>query len=752
MTCRALWVLALVMPPARVPAGQRTGPALVQISRQQIIQLLELGKLPEAEALIRKAMRLVPRDAGLYSLLGIVLKRRGRGAEALAAYQRGLLLAPAESGCLHNLANLHRDSRRPDEAVLWFRRTAALRPDDAQAARLFGAALRSTRRLDDAVQVLDAGAGLPTTPGEGTLLALERALVHFDLDRPESCLAITQQGLEVQPGHRGLRTVKAMAERRLGQFAEALATYRSLLTEQPSDPDSWRLMGNLLAYSIGDLEQGVRAYRHALALQPGDIDTAARLCDNLMNGRYAAEGALIDEAHGIATALVGKVRITADLADRLQSAFLRTADYEELRKLGDPQALTEAWARAGNVSALHMQLSRAATPADRRHLVAMHRLWGEAQEREQRPVLARPLPLGGRRLRVGLLSSDLRDHPVGYFVQPIIEHFDREQFEFYCYSASPRPADRIQNWFASTATQYRLLTNLSDADAAATIAADQLDILIELAGSTRYNRMRVLSHRPAPMQASWLGYPHSLGLPSIDRILVDPYLLPPDPALLLEKPLILPEAWVTVGRAGFGDGAITEGLPEERAGHLTFGTMNNPYKYTAETLALWAAVLRETPGSRFLFVRPEGGSAVFRRHVRALFEGQGVDPTRVEFEAVRGRHMPHYNRIDIALDTAPQTGGTTTCETLWMGVPTVTLVGEALFERLSYSMLSNAGLGDLCAFDRDSYVALARGLAADQGRRRALRHGLREQIQTHPLGDKVRWVRNFEKTIRDAVG
>lgn len=739
------------MPPAKDPAGPRTGPALVQISRQQIIQLLESGKLPEAEALIRKAMRLMPRDAGLHSLLGIALKRRGRGQDALEAYRRGLMLAPGESGCLHNLANLHRDSGRADDAVRWFRRAVALRPDDPQAARLFGAALRTIQRFEDAVRVLDAAASLPTSDGEATMLALERALAHFDLDRPETCRDIAMQGLRIQPPHRGLRTVKAMAERRLGRFPEALATYRGLLAEHPSDADSWRLMGNLLAYSIGDLEQGVSAYRHALALRPGDIDTAARLCDNLMNGRYAPEGTLIDEAHGLATSLIAKARITPDLADRLQSAFLRTADYEHLRKLGDPQALTEAWARAGNVSALHMQLSRASTPADRRHLVAMHRLWGESQEREQRPALAKPLPRGGRRLRVGLLSSDLRDHPVGYFVQPIVEHFDREHFEFYCYSASPRPADRIQNWFAATATQYRFLTNQSDADAAATIAADHLDILIELAGSTRYNRMRVLSHRPAPIQASWLGYPHSLGLPSIDRILVDPYLLPPDPALLLEKPLILPEAWVTVGRAGFGDVAITEGLPEERAGRLTFGTMNNPYKYTSETLALWAAVLRETPGSRFLFVRPEGGSAVFRRNVQALFESQGVDPARVDFEAVRGRHLPHYNRIDIALDTSPQTGGTTTCETLWMGVPTVTLVGEALFERLSYSMLSNAGLGDLCAFDRDSYVAIARRLAADQGRRRALRQGLREQIQAHPLGDKVRWVRNFEQTIRDAV-
>jgi predicted O-linked N-acetylglucosamine transferase (SPINDLY family) len=207
-----------------------------------------------------------------------------------------------------------------------------------------------------------------------------------------------------------------------------------------------------------------------------------------------------------------------------------------------------------------------------------------------------------------------------------------------------------------------------------------------------------------------------------------------------------------LGRLGFNDSVpIEAGTPEERQGHLTFGTMNNPYKYNRATLATWAEVMRGVEGSRFLFVRPEGATAPFRDNVRKTFEANGVAGDRIDFIAVRGIHLQYYNKIDIALDTFPQTGGTTTCETLWMGVPTVSLVGEAFYERLSYSNLSNAGLGDLCAFDREGYVRTALDLARDQSRRQELRRTLRERIRDHPLGRAEWFVEDFQEAALRAV-
>jgi predicted O-linked N-acetylglucosamine transferase (SPINDLY family) len=278
-------------------------------------------------------------------------------------------------------------------------------------------------------------------------------------------------------------------------------------------------------------------------------------------------------------------------------------------------------------------------------------------------------------------------------------------------------------------------------------------MLIELGGTTYMNKLNVMAYKPAPVQASWVGYPHSAGPASIDYIVVDPYNRPVDDSLLIEKPLVLARSWVVLGDLGFNDRiAILAGTPEQRAGHVTFGTMNNPYKFTRVVIETWARAVRAVEGSRFLFVRPEANGVAFQANVRAIFEANGVSPERVEFIAVRGQHMQHYNKIDIALDAFPQTGGTTTCEALWMGVPTVSLVGPAFFERLSNSNLINAGLGDLCVGTLDAYVAAAVGLAADPARRLALRHGLRGTIRGTALGRPDLFVADFQDAVREAVG
>ncbi|ADE87278.1 O-linked N-acetylglucosamine transferase family protein [Rhodobacter capsulatus] len=209
----------------------------------------------------------------------------------------------------------------------------------------------------------------------------------------------------------------------------------------------------------------------------------------------------------------------------------------------------------------------------------------------------------------------------------------------------------------------------------------------------------------------------------------------------------MPETWVSLSRM-FAPHEIAERTPQSRKGHLTFGTANNPYKYTPACLDAWAAVLRTVLGSRFVFLRPEGGVESFRANARAAFARRDVDPDRLDFIGVRGDHMRHYNEIDIALDTLPHVGGTTTCEALWMGVPTVSLIGPGFAERLSCSNLSNAGLGDLAVRSVADYVAKAAELAADPARRAALRAGARAQIAANPLGQPARFTKNFYDLAR----
>jgi len=217
----------------------------------------------------------------------------------------------------------------------------------------------------------------------------------------------------------------------------------------------------------------------------------------------------------------------------------------------------------------------------------------------------------------------------------------------------------------------------------------------------------------------------------------------------------MPSSWVSIGRLGFTNHPILPGLPEARVGRLTFGTMNNPYKYSPEAIALWARVMQSVPNSRFLMVRPESGVALFRENMARAFARFGIAADRLSHVAVRGQHMTRYNDIDIALDTLPQTGGTTTCEALWMGVPTVSLIGPAFFERLSFSNLANSGLRDLAVDTQDAYVETAVALAADVARRLSLRHGLRDMMRGAPIGDAAGWVRDFEtltvRTLEDGT-
>jgi predicted O-linked N-acetylglucosamine transferase (SPINDLY family) len=284
------------------------------------------------------------------------------------------------------------------------------------------------------------------------------------------------------------------------------------------------------------------------------------------------------------------------------------------------------------------------------------------------------------------------------------------------------------------------------------IADDDLDMLIELGGSTHMNKLDVMAYRPARLTASWLGYPHSAGLETIDYIVTDPYMTPKDPRLLIEKPMVMPHTWLALGRGQFREKPEVETTtPEERNGFVTFGTANNPNKYGPEMLRTWARAVAATPNSQFLFVRPEGGTRSFRENMQARFAAEGVAPERVRFQAVRGAHLPFYNEIDIALDTFPLTGGTTTCETLWMGVPVVSLIGEALFERLSYSILSNAGLGDLAVNTTDEFIATAVKLAGDPARRMVLRATLREQLKASPLGRTDLFAKDFYDLVATTV-
>jgi predicted O-linked N-acetylglucosamine transferase (SPINDLY family) len=477
--------------------------------------------------------------------------------------------------------------------------------------------------------------------------------------------------------------------------------------------------------------------------------------ESIERTRTGDEGANIEEAYQQLKALLARQKLTSPAHLKVATEVLiRVSAFDELAQLGAPHEVGRLWAESGKHTALLKQLARVRTYEDKLELLEQHRIWGrDVEAHAARHPIRRPPPRPrSGKIRLGFMSSDLRQHPVAYFALPLFDHLDHDRFEVYCYSFYQGEADALQRHIASKVTAFRQQADISSRDAAQMIADDQLDLLMELGGTTHMNKLDVLAWRPAAKQASWLGYPHSGGLSTIDYFVCDPYSAPSRPELLIEQPLMMPDSWIALGRMVFSEAhEILPGLPEDRAGRITFGTANNPHKYNHDMLALWSEVLKRVPDSRFLFVRPEGGTPSFKANVKAEFERHGVAADRVFFSPVRGRHMPYYNELDITLDTLPLTGGTTTTEALWMGVPVVSLVGEAFYERLSYSILVNSGAPDLAATTREGFVETAVALAADRSRRLTLRQTLREQMKAGPLGRTEDFARNFYDMLAKAL-
>jgi predicted O-linked N-acetylglucosamine transferase (SPINDLY family) len=504
-----------------------------------------------------------------------------------------------------------------------------------------------------------------------------------------------------------------------------------------------------------DRERACVLLRRANALDPDRLDIAMSLIESLERNRVGDEGGHVEEAYRLALKYLPRRLEFTESANKIMSeVFIRVCDYAACDALGDFKTLGRAWAASGRHAALLKQLSRIRDDEMRAELVEQHRMWGRLVEAAaaRHPVKRPPRRAPDGRIRLGFMSSDLRQHPVGYFALPLFDHLDAERFDVFVYSFYQGKEDAAQRYIASKVKAYRWWREISTAAAAQAIADDDLDILIELGGSTHMNRLDLMAYQPARLLGSWLGYPHSAGLSNIDFFVCDPYSRPTKPEYLIETPLVMPKTWLALGQAFFSDrNKIVPGLPSERKGHITYGTANNPHKYSPEVLRTWAKVVADTPGSRFAFVRPEGSGQGFRDNIIAQFAQEGVGADRIDWHVVRGAHLPFYNEIDVGLDPFPLTGGTTTTESLWMGVPLVSLKGEMFHERLSWSIMSNAGLGDLVADNLEDYYRMALALAADTDRRRALRAGLREQLRNSPLGQTEQFAKDFYDLIHGAV-
>lgn len=569
-----------------------------------------------------------------------------------------------------------------------------------------------------------------------------------------------------------LHSNRGEALRRLGRNEEALRAFQRAVEVSPELADAHFNLG-LVLDQLGRTVEAIPAYESALELAPS-LRCLVELLQALRDAGQYSRGVFwykrlaprLGESAELSCA-IGGLLLDAFRVDEAIAHLHRANNLDPTLALAHAEQAA-ALAERGELPAALACIQRAiaAEPGNSRwlsHLVYLSAFSDEVSGRELLDVahrfgrkhadgLPRPPsydnePGAERRLRVGYVSGDLREHPVAQFLRPLFRAHDRSQVELYCYSTGRR-SDAVTTELRSMVDAWRDISGLDDEAAAAAIRADAIDLLVDLSQHSAENRLLVFARKPAPVQLSWLGYPGPTGVAAIDARISDPYLDPPNlDAAEGETLLRLPHTfWCYEPR---GSEIAISRLPLSTNGYVTFGSLNSFKKVSLAALELWTRVLHAVPDSRLLLVAPEG---IARQRVRDTFSAAGVDPARLELigHVPRAEYLALYHRIDIALDSIPYNGGTTSLDAYWMGVPVVTLSGDAAVRRAGASFAHNLGLPQLVAATPDAFVDAARRLACHEPELSELRSTLRARLRGSPLMDAPQFARALEDAFRSA--
>ena len=719
-------------------------PAHLQARLNLIRMLADLGRNGAALAVCREGIAIQPRTAVLHKFLGELLIKDRDFENAKNALCACLEIESDDAAVMNDLAVCYRELGNPVEAERWYRDAVARAPDQMEIRYNFGAFLLGLGRIEDAREHLDKV--LADKPDHWMTLTM-LALNLIKMGNEREAIDTLHRIAESHPDEAPVWNDIGAQFMEIGKYDEAAAMFARAAALDPQRIEPQTNLGNAFLKQ-GRALDAIREYEKALKIQPRHLEAHVTLC------RALKDVYRLDEANIYAHATMILNTYGPKYFSNPLQVFRATCDFDGLAEVGEIWELLDKVQPTDVTSALLQLLIYAEDEETTRRLAAHARRWSENIEAQAKASPLAPHARAGAKskVRIGLLSSDLRYHSVSRFVLPLVQKYDRERFEIFCYCPFRLDDDKIQAEFKAAADKFVFVNNFSDREIAQTIQNDDVDILFELNGFTHGMRLAAVAYRPAPVQIAWLGYPFTTTLKSMDYFLVDEYLKPVGDGALVEKPLVMPGSWVCFGEGiNFDPVEIAPEPPVERNGVITFGTLNNTYKYTPRVIALWAEAMKAVPGSRFLVVRPECGSMITCRNIANAFTANGISSDRLYFINNRGKplsHLAYYNEIDISLDTFPVTGGTTTVEAAWMGVPTVSLVGKAIHQRVSYAILKHCGLDECCAETPEEFVAKAVALA-DAGKLRALRGDMRPRLQTSTLARPDLFIENFQNTMLD---
>ncbi len=728
-----------------------------------------LGRRDEARASFAAALQCDPRLVSAHYNLGLLLGET-EPAEARRSYEQAIRLQPNFAAAHNNLGNLLRSAGQLDEAVAAYR--AALRADSGYAEALGNLAATLVDRGDvgEAIELLERGAAQRPDVAE----------VHFNLgnayraaERWNDAAASYRRAVAVRPGFAEAQCNLGNALKMTGDLDGASVAYQAVLAEMPQHVDALVGLGAVLQ-SQGRNDDALELFDRAVAARPDSAVAHFNRGNTLMFKRernaavaayqaalhyqpdyhqaYANLAIIFNDA-GMPDQALEYCRKGLELGDTFGELYgnIALALHAQGKGLEALAYYRQSLALRPDSAADHSNLIYAMNFVDEFDPPALHAEHLDWARRHAEPLTAQAAPLvvdrtPARRLRIGYVSCHFREHAVNFFVEPILASHDHGSFEVFGYATVQSP-DAATRRLAAAADVWRDVQRASDEQLAEIVRQDQIDILVDLNGHMGQHRLLTFARRPAPIQVTYIGYQNTTGMSAMDYRLTDQWADPPG----LTDPYYTEELW-RLPRAFFCyqpfETPDVTPSPWRTAGSLTFGSFNNYAKVTPRVVDAWLNILARVPDSRLLVLAYKDG--VLESHWKQLAGERGIDPARIEManKCFRSEYLELVARADIALDPFPFNGHTTTCDSIWMGVPVVMLAGQTYASRFGGSVLRNVGLDELIAASVDDYIERAVALARDRERLSALREELRPRMAASPLLDFPGFTRRLEDAYR----
>ena len=674
-------------------------------SQEQLNSLLEhyqARRYVDAEKLSVSITEEFPKHQFAWKVLAAVLKQMGKINESLVVSQKSVQVNPQDAEAHSNLGILLQELGRLDESEKSFRQAITLKPNYAKAHSNLGNVLQELGKLDES----------------------EKSF---------------RQAITLKPDYAEAHSDLGIILRELGKLDESEKSFRQAITLKPDFAAAHSNLGNTLQ-ELGRLDESESSHRKAIVLKPDFAVAYNNLGNTLKDLRK------LDEAEA-------SLRQAITLKPDYAKAYIKLGVIlHELGRLEEAEtSYTQAIVLQPDYAEAHSNLLflYSGFMYESSHYLKKAREYGQQIAKSVVSKYSNWLCVGNTKiLRVGMVSGDLKNHPVGYFLEEFLNQLGKFDFELYAYTTQSNEDDltlRIKPGF----TRWKSLVGISDVNAADHIYNDGIHILIDLSGHTGKNRLPIFAWKPAPVQISWLGYFASTGVADIDYILGDPYVTPTEEANhFSEKIWQLPESYICFTEPEVDIDVVS--LPALDKKKITFGCFNKIARITDPVVRVWSEILLAVPTAVLFLKDKYFDTESVRDSFYNRFKVNGIQKDRLILEggSPRSKYLAAYNRVDIALSPFPYGGGTTSAEGLWMGVPVITMQGNHFLSHLGESIAHNTGLSDWIAVDEEDYVAKAIAFSSDFEGLGKLRSRLRAQVLSCPLFDAERFANHFNNALR----